>query len=385
MTTNQDILTSIYDAALSDKNWGRALDTCKQAVGAELALLYQFSIAETVSFALEETSSNVVQFAPLLAEYNQLVADGRGSNYDQEGLGFVHTTPPFAVTLDDNIWSLDQTYLDRPEVQIGLRTGCLRRSFVNLSSDPITMSGLVFMYGRQFDAAIPNGIGQSGPLIAPHVSKAAEIFRLTNGLRQRYQAVLSVLDRISTGILVVLATADVVVKNSSARHLIEDGSGIFVSNTGQIAAVDDTANAALKQGIAQVSATAEGDSDKPGVVIQCPRRGTEVPLIAVITPLRDAEMEIEKGLVGALITLIDPLRPIEVQSDLVATAYGLTNAEARVAALVLQGLSNAEISERIEVSPETIKSQISAILAKTGCKSRVAFIWRVFQLSPPIQ
>lgn len=384
VATITDTLTSIYDAALSGKNWNRALDACKQAVMADGAMIYQFSSNENVRFALEETSSNFVEVQQLLAEYNRLVSEGQGSNYDQEGLGFVHTTQPFSITLDDNIWSLDKAYLARPEVQLGLRAGYLRRSFINLSSDPITMSGLVFLYGRHRDTAIPHSVSEIGPLIAPHVSKAAEVFRFTSGLREKYNAVLSVLDMISTGILVVSETADIIVKNRIMRQLLDEKSGLYETTNGQLAAENENASAALKHGIAEVSATAKGMNDQSGMIVQVPRRGVGTPLIAVVSPLRDAEIEIDKGLSGALITLVDPLRPGGVKSDLIAAVYGLTSAEARVAGLVLQGNSNTEIAERIEVSPETIKSQISMILAKSGCRNRAAFIWRVFQLSPPV-
>ncbi len=383
--SKKNTLISIYDAALSDNNWRSALDACQKAVNAADAMFYQFSRAETVSFALEETSTNITQHQHLLSEYNQLVAEGRGSNYDEEGLGYVHQTQPYTVTLDENIWSLDETYLARPEVQIALKGGYLRRSFINLSSDPITLSGLIFLYGRNCDDAVPAGVKEVGPFFAPHVSKAAEIFRLTTGLRQKYNAVLSVLDKISTGVLVVLENGNIAVKNRCAQQLLEEKSGVSETKSGQFAANDDTAAALLKRAIQEVGLTAKGEHDQSGVVVQIPRRDGDVPLIAVVSPLRDGEMEIEKGLSGALVTLVDPMRPVDVQCDLVAQAYGLTKAETRVAELVLQGKSNVEISDRFEVSPETVKSQISAILAKSGCKSRVAFIWRVFQLIPPIE
>ncbi|MBS8271904.1 LuxR family transcriptional regulator, partial [Halomonas litopenaei] len=63
----------------------------------------------------------------------------------------------------------------------------------------------------------------------------------------------------------------------------------------------------------------------------------------------------------------------------------LTTAECRVADLVLKGLSNTSIAEHLGVGPETVKSQFSSVLAKTNCRNRVAFIWRVFQILPPIK
>ncbi len=49
----------------------------------------------------------------------------------------------------------------------------------------------------------------------------------------------------------------------------------------------------------------------------------------------------------------------------------LTDREREVAALVTEGLSNAEIAERLYVSPSTVKAQLSSIQDKLGVDNRV--------------
>ncbi|MCI1661984.1 MAG: helix-turn-helix transcriptional regulator [Actinomyces sp.] len=49
----------------------------------------------------------------------------------------------------------------------------------------------------------------------------------------------------------------------------------------------------------------------------------------------------------------------------------MTEHERDVAELVAAGLSNAEIADGLGVSPATVKSRISALLAKTGTANRV--------------
>jgi DNA-binding NarL/FixJ family response regulator len=60
--------------------------------------------------------------------------------------------------------------------------------------------------------------------------------------------------------------------------------------------------------------------------------------------------------------------PIE-QPDLVAR-FGLTEAEACVAQLAIEGLSNAEIARRRGSSARTIANQVAAVLRKVGVASR---------------
>ncbi|MFC2046589.1 response regulator, partial [Chloroflexota bacterium] len=59
--------------------------------------------------------------------------------------------------------------------------------------------------------------------------------------------------------------------------------------------------------------------------------------------------------------------------------YGLTPREQEVLALMVEGLSNAEIAERLVISVATAKFHVRGILSKLGVKSRaeaVALAWQ---------
>ncbi|WP_341350687.1 helix-turn-helix transcriptional regulator [Thermostaphylospora chromogena] len=49
----------------------------------------------------------------------------------------------------------------------------------------------------------------------------------------------------------------------------------------------------------------------------------------------------------------------------------LTPAEAQVAALVAEGLSNAAIARRLRMTESSVKTYVSRILAKLDCENRV--------------
>jgi DNA-binding CsgD family transcriptional regulator len=49
----------------------------------------------------------------------------------------------------------------------------------------------------------------------------------------------------------------------------------------------------------------------------------------------------------------------------------LTATERRIAGLVRDGLTNREIGTRLFVSPRTMQTHVSHVLAKTGLRSRV--------------
>jgi len=58
----------------------------------------------------------------------------------------------------------------------------------------------------------------------------------------------------------------------------------------------------------------------------------------------------------------------------------LTPAEQRVSALLLEGLSNRAIAERLVISHRTVECHISRVLAKTGCVCRLELALRMLTM-----
>ena len=64
-------------------------------------------------------------------------------------------------------------------------------------------------------------------------------------------------------------------------------------------------------------------------------------------------------------------------TDEMAGSFGLTPAQARVARLAAEGLSNKAIASRLDVSHHTIRRHIEGVLAKLGVPDRRAIARRL--------
>jgi len=75
--------------------------------------------------------------------------------------------------------------------------------------------------------------------------------------------------------------------------------------------------------------------------------------------------------------IVEPAHPARI-TPLLMSAYGLTEREQEVTALVLRGSSTAQIAERLVVSPHTVQEHLKKIFEKTGVRSRRELVGRVF-------
>ena len=78
-----------------------------------------------------------------------------------------------------------------------------------------------------------------------------------------------------------------------------------------------------------------------------------------------------------------PEEEVEAPKELLAQAYGLTDAEVRVLQLLLRGRAVAEIASILGVKPRTVKAHLQKLFEKTGVQRQSDLINRVLRLSPP--
>jgi DNA-binding NarL/FixJ family response regulator len=61
----------------------------------------------------------------------------------------------------------------------------------------------------------------------------------------------------------------------------------------------------------------------------------------------------------------------------------LSESEARIASLLVQGLSNREIADELILSPETVKAHVARILRKLGASNRVEAVSLILRVGAP--
>jgi DNA-binding CsgD family transcriptional regulator len=94
-------------------------------------------------------------------------------------------------------------------------------------------------------------------------------------------------------------------------------------------------------------------------------------LVLHASRLRTSETE------GQIAIIFEEARPSEI-APLIVDAYGLTKREGEITRLVLRGLSTAEVSEELHITPNTVRDHFKAIFDKVGVRSRRELVGQVF-------
>ena len=80
---------------------------------------------------------------------------------------------------------------------------------------------------------------------------------------------------------------------------------------------------------------------------------------------------------GQIAVIFEEARPAEI-APLIVDAYGLTKREGEITQLVARGLSTAEVSEELHITPNTVRDHFKAIFDKVGVRSRRELVGQIF-------
>jgi DNA-binding CsgD family transcriptional regulator len=75
--------------------------------------------------------------------------------------------------------------------------------------------------------------------------------------------------------------------------------------------------------------------------------------------------------------IVEPPRPSDL-APLIVAAYGLTEREQTVTALVLRGRSTHQIARALAISPYTVQEHLKSVFEKVGVHSRGELAGQIF-------
>jgi DNA-binding CsgD family transcriptional regulator len=210
------------------------------------------------------------------------------------------------------------------------------------------------------------GVQERGVLegLLPHLKRAVAVQDRLAELSEGQRISETLLDRWTTGAILLDENGRVMWANERARSLVRGGEGLHLDRRGCIVAAHPEDDCVLRRLVA--TAAAEGETDVGGGALTLRRPGGRRPLSAMVTPIRAVNGLATSPSARVALLVTDP--DAEVLKPVVAVQrhLGITPAEARLALALGQGRSVAQAALELGISEATARTQVKSILAKTG-------------------
>jgi DNA-binding CsgD family transcriptional regulator len=210
---------------------------------------------------------------------------------------------------------------------------------------------------------IPRAVAEQLDLLRPHLARAAVLAGRLGFERAR--TAVATLEMIGLPAAAVTGAGRAVAVNPG---FLTSGAMVAVGAQDQVQFSSRTAQTMFMEALANPTSLS-----RTGRSIAIAGTLRHAPLIAHVLPLRLSGLDVFAGAVSILF-----LTPITQQHgpkpELLQALFDLTPAEARVAGMLVDGMSLETISETHGVTRNTVRTQLKSVFAKTGVDRQVDLV-----------
>ena len=221
--------------------------------------------------------------------------------------------------------------------------------------------------------------------LLPHLARAAELHRTATRLQEIYGAVMSVLNKLLVGLVILDTNGDVMLLNSAAQRTAEETGALRIRVGSGIYATDAATESNLQKLIAMSLQTVNAEGTSAGGQLTVPSRVAGESLLLDLMPVSDEGLVESDNIRGVAIFIIDPNRSKIFTSEGMTRIFALSPTEGVIAQALINGDKPNDIAEQRSTTFETVRSQIKSIYNKTGSNSLGDLVRLAVKLNPPIE
>lgn len=210
--------------------------------------------------------------------------------------------------------------------------------------------------------------------IIPYLRSALRVFVRRSDIEAEKEALSTAVSGMSVGSLMVTAEGRIVEANAPALAVLQERDGLL-ERGGRISLQDQKVARQLLDLVrrnAEASLRSGDKGDVRALLIDRPSGRESLSLLVRPAPTKARELLGIRPM--ALIHLVDPAQPRVKMIDALIQLFGLTPAEARIAALIANGQSIQDIVSSTGNSSNTVRSQLRAIFSKLGVRRQSQLI-----------
>ena len=368
----RDLVAAMYEAAAGTRPWHEACGLMCDAFGLwSMQMLGVFKSSGALLFSFEGGQISPQDTLRYVTEYhaiNPRLALGallQGTNWvydhehhDEQFVAQDRFYQEFLIPSGGR-WMSVTSLIDEPEVLVYL---CLHRA---VGTPP-------------FDPTFTDRVDR----IRTHLERALRIHMQRQRERPISVAGYALLDVLPEGVIVIDETRLITYRNASADALL-GGGGSLIDRHGFLDSRHETGSRNLAAAIHTLGLTGsivEGTGVDRALVRLPGASGQAEQLVVLLAvrPERSMQMFGETPCALVIVHPLDTRTPLDPL--IVGLAFGLTPAEAQVAAALAEGHTPEDVARMRHVSMATVRTQVTGVYAKLGVQRQADLVRKVLEL-----
>ena len=363
------ILESLYAAALDDALWPAATTLIEEAIGASGSIL-----AVSEGFG-DEARVHVARYLYRGESRPERVrAYFDGYHAQDEGIRRVRRLPHGRLVRGPDLYTEEERKVS-PAYNEGLRILGCQNGLTARFDGP---DGLRIIWGAgdpvESGGWEPAQLRLVGRLL-PHVRRAVLIRQALAAAEALGAGLAGLLDNDRIGVVQLDRGGRVLEANAAALEILRRGDGLL-DRDGTLDAWLPADRSRLQRLLKRALPDLWGETPGGGsMTVQRPSGRSRLALH--VSPVGDGERDFGGRRVAALVLLVDPMRRVRIDARRVATMLGLTPSEARMSALLAEGLKAREIATAAGWSESYVRWMIQQVFRKLGASGQVDLVRKV--------
>lgn len=352
------VIDRIYESSLDPSGWVSALDELSAFVGAIAADLYITPASQSPFVAFTGISDDLMHdYLTYFHDQNERVkaiqrsAEGKLIlDYDVATPAEIGRSPYYQDLLFKNGY--------------GLFIGC---SALNRGEESALFG---IHYARDAEAYHDEHFKRL-KLVIPHIRRAAQLQTRLNASIARESQLTDVIDRMSSGIVLLDHNAEVVHLNQAAERLVARPNSVSIKNR-KVTLTQPHLERELERMVLETIRRAPPAGGAGGAIrIESESPGLPVSIIVFPLPRRVSH----EDSLGAILVISEPFARVPSAAlEILRALVGLTPAEAKTAIALANGESVDSYAKRTGRSTATVRDQLKSAMSKAGVKRQTALV-----------
>ena len=352
-----------YDAITTPALWAGVLDDLAHALGANACQILPHEISERQFGEIQSASA-----AKLQELWNQN-RDWLTPVYEPRGDAFVRAG--YHAVLQSQLFTDDEIRHSRFHQEVARPAGCLE-----WACGIFTVEGRHWCmpFHRSTEVFTPEALEPLAE-VAQHMARIISISQKVS--RAAAENEILVLEKMGCAALLTGWDGRVKRGNRLANELLCNEFGI---RNGKLWTAASRSLAQLDRFMADIGLAGFTGGLLPAPLI-IERFGAPWLLIEVM-PVTATSRDVFEG-TGVILVLSDLTHPAMSNASLLGVVFGLTAAEARLAAAICEGYDINTAATAFGVSRLTLRGQLKVVFAKTGARRQAELVARIAQIKNP--